>query len=537
MPALAQARLQPFPGQAEPGRNVPPPAPPAVPQFEFSIPAPQRGPVPRAVDEIEFNVSNIVIVGAKQFTAADFKPLIAPLIGHNAKLSDIVGVADKIESLYRAHGFVLTRAFVPPQTVSNGVFRINVVEGYVRAAAVNGGDTALRERVEAYVAPATKERPATLGSIERGLLLANDLPGVTAAGLLRPSPTEAGASDLLINLAQVPWQVTIYSDNRGGESTGVYTLGAQLVANQLYLIPGQLSFDVSGTPGLNQRRLFQLNYALPVGLSGTILNFAGVLAHGVPAALSGNLVSDSYALSARVDYPLIVSRATRVTLEGGLSVQAETVSLAGGGAAIDDDNWRDAEAAVTLHKHGLLLESDTGATFGVTQGIPSFGSTTSSGEDVSTSFTKYTLVAQHDQPLVGPVSASFHALGQYTRERLMIGEQTSFGGSGIGRGYDPAALSGDIGLGVASELRYDVHLPRYYIDTAQFYLFFDAAKVRGHGQATSNESLLSTGLGVRVALLQALSGGVEFAQELRGVPNVDQGRTGARILFNAAVRF
>ena len=565
--APAQVSPTPFPGQAEPGRNIPPPSPGPTPQFQFSIPAPQRGPVPRAVDEIEFNVTGIDIKGATKFKPDDFKPLYASLIGTKAHLSDVIGVADKIEALYRAHGYVLTRAYVPPQTVTSGVFQINVVEGYVRAAAVTGGDDATRERVEAYVDPVTQQRPATLSTMERGLLLANELPGTTAAGLLRPSPTEPGASDLLVTLQQQPWEATIYTDNRGAEITGPWTLGAQVVANTLEFVPGQFMIDFSGTPEFARRRLLQLHYVRPVGLRGMLFTVQGVVAHGQPAALGGALVSDSYAVGARLSYPIVVSRPTEITLEGGLTAQAATVTAAGatpafGGATptFNDDHWREADVALTVQKRGLLLDSTTGATFGVTQGIPIFGAKSTSpfaaslpgppaypgaAAGGSTGFTKYTLVAQHDQPISGPWSANVRGLFQYTHDRLVIGEETSFGGSGIGRGYDPAALAADAGIGVASELRYDMHLPQYHIDTAQFYYFFDAARIMPrHGDEPppapplmERNSLLSTGFGVRVALLQRVTSGIEFAQELRGVPNNDVGKTGARILFNAAVRF
>ncbi len=567
--ALAQVSPTPFPGQAEPGRNVPPPSGPPTPQFEFSIPAPQRGPVPRAVDEIEFDVTGIQVNGATKFPPEAFKPLYQPLIGTKAHLSDIIGVADKIEALYRAHGYVLTRAYVPPQTVSSGVFQINVVEGYVKAASVSGGDDATRDRVEKYVDPVTEERPATLGTMERGLLMANELPGTTAAGLLRPSPTEPGASDLLVSLQENPASITFYTDNRGAAVTGPWTIGAQGVLNNIVpYVPGQIMIDFSGTPGFETRNLLQVNYVRPVGYDGVLLTLSGVHAHGEPAALGGQLTSDSDALGVKASYPLLVSRQTQLTVEAGATIQEAIVQAAvtpagtAGEAAppvYNDDHWREIDAALTWEQRGLIFDSTTDATIGVTQGLGLFHASSESpfyatlspppypgaAAGGSTGFTKYTLVASHDQPIEGPVSANFRALGQWSVERLVIGEQTSFGGSGIGRGYDPASLSADAGIGIASELRYDAHFPQFKLDTTQFYYFFDAARVNPrHGDEAvppdglmQRHSLLSTGVGVRVSLLQRVTGGIEFAQELRGVPNNDMGKTGARFLFNAAVRF
>ena len=104
--------------------------------------------------------------------------------------------------------------------------------------------------------------------------------------------------------------------------------------------------------------------------------------------------------------------------------------------------------------------------------------------------------------------------------------------------------SADSGAGISSELRYDAHFPKYYLDTTQFYAFFDAATVwPNHDQApqtpplVNKNSLASVGFGVRVSLLQRVTGGIEFAQQLKGVPNSNNAVTGARILFNAAVRY
>ncbi len=544
----AQESPTPFPGQPEPGRNIPPPSPPPPAQFDFSIPAPRRGPVPRAVDEIQFEISEVKVVGATVFPQAAFQPLVAPLIGKMAKLSDVIAIADQIEAMYRDKGYVLTRAFVPPQTVSNGVFQVNVVEGYVKAASVTGGDEFTHDKIESYVAPVTTERPANLSALERGLLLANDLPGTRASGVLRPSPSEAGASDLLVTLDQVPWQGTLYTDNRGSSSTGLWTMGAQAVVNSLPRVGGQLMFDASATPHFQQRNLFQTRYVRPVGSDGASLSFAGVLAHGVPS--SGALVSDSYSLSSRLSYPYIATRALRVSFEGGVAIQSAKVSLPAAACDFSDDHWRTVDGAVTVQDRGLIAESTTGATLGLTQAIPVLGSKSTAPCGTSgkpTDFTKMTGVLQHDQPIRGPVSASFRALGQYGFDKLIIGEQTSFGGSGIGRGYDPAALAADSGLGISNELRYSLHFPDYSVETAQFYGFFDWARTwNNHDGPTlatagvpNRQSLASIGFGVRVSLLQMISGGIEFAHQLKGVSNnggpSSSGQTGSRILFNMAV--
>jgi hemolysin activation/secretion protein len=109
-----------------------------------------------------------------------------------------------IEAEYRRNGYILVRAFVPPQRVADGIFTINVVEGFIANVAVEGGDEGTRQRIRGYVQPALDAKPLPILTIEQGLLLANDLPGVIASGLLRPSLDTPGASDLTVSVTQSP---------------------------------------------------------------------------------------------------------------------------------------------------------------------------------------------------------------------------------------------------------------------------------------------------------------------------------------------
>jgi hemolysin activation/secretion protein len=171
--------------------------------------------VPLAVEQLRFLLRDIRIVGATKIPPKTFEPLIAPLRGHEVTLHDINAVADAIESQYHAAGYPITRAFVPPQRVSNGIFTIRVVEGFVGGASVHGGDPAERALIRGYMDPVVGAKPLEMPALERALLLANDLPGVAASGLLRPSPNLPGASDLVVSITQTPVSGDVSIDNRG----------------------------------------------------------------------------------------------------------------------------------------------------------------------------------------------------------------------------------------------------------------------------------------------------------------------------------
>src|SRR5471032_1595702 len=151
---VAPADAQVVPGTIPPGHDRPGPAIPTQPDFDFSIIAPHRSPVPRAVDEVHFKLTDIKIDGAVTIPPAQFRPLYEQLLGKDVTLGDILTVAEKIESQYRAEGYLLVRAYVPPQRVSDGVFTINVVEGYIAELSVQGGDEETRPLIKNYLEPA-----------------------------------------------------------------------------------------------------------------------------------------------------------------------------------------------------------------------------------------------------------------------------------------------------------------------------------------------------------------------------------------------
>ena len=139
-------------------------------------------------------------------------------------LSAILDVADAIEDAYRRRGYVISHAFVPPQRVKDGIFTIRVVEGYVSAVTVQGGDPATQALVRSYFRAVLAERPLKLAAMERALLLANDLQRRDAAGVLRPAPNTPGASELVVSIVEAPVTGGLAMDNRGSRFQGIWTL-------------------------------------------------------------------------------------------------------------------------------------------------------------------------------------------------------------------------------------------------------------------------------------------------------------------------
>jgi len=532
-----------LPGAVEPGRDRPPLAVPAQPNFDFRIESPGRSSVPRAVDEIRFRLKDIEIKGAVTISPARFRPFYQKLIGTEVSLSDILDVADAIETEYRRNGYILVRAFVPPQRVADGIFTINVVEGFIANVSVEGGDANTRDRIRNFLRPARESRPLKLVAVEQALLMANDLPGITAAGLLRPSPDTPGASDLVVSVPDAPVTGGLAIDNRGSRYSGIWSATADVAFNSVFDGGDQLAASVTATLNATplQRADAQLRYLHPVGDDGGLLSLIGTVTHGEPASTltAFNVLTNSWAVGPRFSWPLERTRAESIVFEGGITFQSADVDILG--APVSHDRWRVADFGVSYLESGFLGGDWTG-NLDIAQGLPVLGASDNGATDLSRAgarmdFTKLSGGLRFTRPLAGAFSVMAAVQGQYAFDPLLIGEQFAFGGSQIGRGYDIGALTGDHGLGGTIEARYDHRFTNPVLQALQPYIFFDAARVWDVQSTAPSQGIASVGGGLRAWLEYNLFAGIEVAQTLDAVPGSDGGRRATKALLNLSVRF
>jgi hemolysin activation/secretion protein len=531
-----------LPGAVEAGRDLPQPPPVEQPQFELIITPTPDSPVSAAVDELSFRLSDIEITGATGIAPDLLRPLYEDLIGEDVTLSDLRSVAELIEQQYRAAGYLLVRAVVPPQRVGGGVFSINVVEGFIANITIEGGDDATRGRIRSYLEPVRNAVPLALADMERALLLANDLPGVSVSGALRPSPITFGAADLVITVVQPPVAGGISLDNRGSKFSGVWTVTGDISLSSLLSDGDQLVGRIVTTSRVHERVAGEFQYRHPVGSEGLVASLVASLSHGEPGSTLSALdvATDSWAVGLRMSYPIIRTRAETLVIDGGFFAQDARVNILA--APFSRDKWRVLNVGVTYLRSNVL-GGNWSFNLALAQGLPFLGATPDgsallSRAGASTDFTKVSGGFQYLAPLSEAVRIVVSGRAQYAFSPLMAGEEIYFGGAQIGRGYDPAAIAGDHGLGAAVELVTNLPVAESVFQSLQPYVFLDTAKVWSRIPANiGSETLTSVGIGMRAQLGDNLTLGVELAQTLHAVPDSDGGRQATKALINAAIRF
>jgi len=546
-----------LPGAVTPGRDRPgPPQPTQTPDFDFSIVAPHRSPVPRAVDEVHFKLTGIMITGATTIPPTVFKPLWESKIGKDITLADILAIADQIEAAYRARGYLLVRAYVPPQRVANGLFTINVVEGYLANVTVQGGDDDVRSQIHGYLRPATAARPLTSETIERGLLLTNDIPGITAAGVLKPSPDTPGASDLVVDVVQ-PWATGgLAVDNRGSRFSGIWTIAGDVEFNSIFGAD-QLAATVTASPASTLGQVAgSLRYRRPLWDDGLIGSLIASVTHGEPGSTltAFNVLTDSWAVGPRLTYPVIRTRDETLLLDGGFTVQDARVYVLG--SSISHDKWRVLDIGGTYQRNNIafLNSGSWSVTFDVAQGLPFLDASPNrdpadparpnpaiSRLGGKMDFTKVTAFSRLSVPLGGSFGVVFSGQGQFSFAKLITGEQVAFGGTQIGRGYDPGAITGDDGLGGSLELRYDYRVGKEWLQAVEPYVYVDGAQTWYNaeplGSSLVDQNIASVGGGVRFWLAYNITGAVEGSHTLHAVPGSDAGKEATKLLLDLAIRF
>jgi hemolysin activation/secretion protein len=227
------------------------------PAEEVSQPAPAGGP---AIDVRGFSISGNVV-----FPTDTLLPLLNEFTGQRLSLGDLQVAAARLSRHYREQGYPLARAYVPAQTIDNGMVNIVVLEGRYGNIEVRN-EAGLRPFALAPLDALQEGDAVQAAALERALLLMNERNGVTAGGALRPG-SAVGTTSLLVNLAATPRVAgRVEYDNGGNRFTGAHRLNASLGVNSPLSLGDRLDLQVLGSD--EEQGYYRAAYQIPLGRWG-----------------------------------------------------------------------------------------------------------------------------------------------------------------------------------------------------------------------------------------------------------------------------
>ena len=297
MPEPEPAKPAPAPAVAAPAKPAPAPTPapvpapvakPAAPEVtakaETTAPAPAKAPAaetpaaqptpakPEKAEAAEPPASIVLkeirFRGVKSFSNDSMNAMVAKFIGIPLQYDDLLDVAYAVENFYKKNNY-LARVMLTQQDITEGVLTLDVMESVLSKLKVEQQLAVLPSTQDHVLALIDRQSPQgrqfTADTLDRGLSLANEVPGVSVTGSLHQGDEE-GETELILKMyKQQSRQAELVADNIGSRATGAN----RVMGNYSFINPtgygDLLSLSTIVTKG---SEYFRSAYSLPVGLDG-----------------------------------------------------------------------------------------------------------------------------------------------------------------------------------------------------------------------------------------------------------------------------
>jgi hemolysin activation/secretion protein len=486
-----------------------------------------------------FVLRSVSVSGALALPTEQLALSYRPYLGKMVSQADLAALAQAISDCYRAAGFHLSRAIVPPQDIAHGRVRIQVIEGSITEVDLRG-DGAEQFGVRPMFNAVLAEHPSRLATLERNLLLVNNLPGVriTDSSLEEIGGT-SGHFRIVVQLKT--WHVYAFTglDNLGSSSVGPWQAYATAAYNSL-LTPGD-TFAVNLATVANDPRQLgfgRISYDTPVGTDGVRLGGSALYSEVRPG--DSRRLDDDVTTTEAVELhgSFVPIESQRQTLTLTTAVGFSNVSESDIFGKLYDDHIR----TISLTSDYRLQDAFGGlnyATLTYRQGLDIFGASGIGDDFVSryganSNFSVLNFAYTRYQQLLGAWSAKLSMASQTASGPLFTSQQFYLGGAAFGRGYGTAEISGDNGLAGSFELRFDQPVNLAYLSRLQFYAFTDSGVVWNDGyHPWDGLSLVSAGGGVRFFFTEDLQADITVAFPL-SYRAPDNSERSARVLFSVS---
>ncbi|MDG5496096.1 ShlB/FhaC/HecB family hemolysin secretion/activation protein [Niveispirillum sp. BGYR6] len=543
LPAQAQQVQPTLPTGAEPGRGLPQPVlpTPSAPGQAIAVPRASAAEAPAGAENFKLVLNSVLVEGNTAFDTESLRPLYAGLIGKEVTVRDLFTVANEIELRYRNAGYVTSRVIVPEQTIEDGSFRISVVEGSISDIVYADDIGPARDTVERLLEPLRGIKPINIAAIERRLLLANDLPGMTVRGSLEPSPTVLGGSVIVVKAERKLIDASLIYDNRNSPYLGSSELIASVSANSIASHADRVGLTAKMSTPARRSWTVAGNYQATLGSNGLTVGLVSSYASSSPGRELKPLEIDSEVVAevATIAYPLIRSRLENLRLVGEFEYRNVKTDLSD--KAFNEDRLRILRAGLSYDRSDSW-DGITAARITLHQGLDVLGATDHKAPLASraaghTEYLKVTADLTRVQQLPNNFSVLATLTSQFTKTPLLASEEIALGGPNFGRAYNEGEISGDNGWAGSLELRYSPALA-ILPQGVQFYAFYDGGQVwsLSNTRPSGHVTLASTGGGVRANLHENLFATLEVNKPLNLDVATEKGKP-TRVFFSLTAHY
>ena len=448
-------------------------------------------------------------------------------VGQDLPISVVCDIRDRAATMLRSKGY-LAAVRVPPQTIDDGIVRLDILAARMTRIEVRGDAGANEPLLQRYLSRLDDQPVFNIVDAERYLLLARDIPGMDARLTLRPggAPGEVVGE---VTVARTPVLLDFNAQNFGSRDVGRWGGVARVRFAGLTGMGDLTTASFYSTPDFDEQQVVQLAHEFRVGGEGLRFGASYTYAWTRPDIAAFPIKSETQIASLFASYPVTLTQARRFTIGGGLDLIDQDIGL--GGVPINRDRLRvfnlraDAswiDPSSVAGRSGFSPSEPRWAlstALEARQGVNFLGASDDCGPGGATCFLpgavpltrvdgkpdafllRANALAEWRPHKLFTLSAAPRA--QWASDPLLAYEEFSGGNFTVGRGFDPGTIIGDSGVGVAVEARYGSFVPANTKALAfQPFAFFDAAWVWNKDTAFNGlnpQKLFSAGGGVRVA--------------------------------------
>ena len=469
------------------------------------------------IKKVEFSQSKI-------FTDEELQTLAAPLLSQPVTLEDIQKVVNGITRCYILGNYSTSKAYLPPQDLTNGVLQIGLFEGTIGKIEVKNNRWTKRGYIDSRIS-LEEGSIFNLEELEKDVIKFNNNNSVKIKVGLSAGENR-GETDITLNTQDpFPFHLAFMTDNQGRQTIGTTRWGGMLAADSLLGHRDKMS--LGGFLGKGNRVGF-IDYNFPINKYGTRLG-ASISAGNIdvvrgplrPFGIGGT----SQVYTAYLTHPLLDKQDFNLTSYTASNIKRSTTDISG---------YKLPTLSTFSVTQGFHAKKDTEKGIWYTGHYGTAGFEALGGDE---DFFKYegNITRLHDfgHGIIG----QFRLAGQYSPENnLPWLEQFQIGGLSTVRGYSEATLLGRSGYFASAEIitplpflpkaigpdRLGYIYPREMIKGA---VFMDNGMIfpYKYGQAIdSNDLLMSWGLGLRIHLNKDLAARLYWGFGLTNKYDVDQ---------------
>ena len=285
-----------------------------------SLSTPEVKSVMSDMGDKRIEIKGFKLSGALHVNPETLLSLINPYAGKSYTLGELEKIASLITKKYREEGYFVARAYIPKQSMREGLLEIAIIEGTYGEFKLTNNSLVSNEQVQGMLDDAKSDNIVSSHTLERAMLIINDTAGVKVTGAEVMPGEKVGTSDFTIATeATNPYSTYIISDNYGSKYTGRYRVNVGLSANSPLGYGDKFGINgvISTETDLKNGKVYYNFPLMANGLRGEIS--AAKTTYSLAedyAALDA--LGHSTSLEASLSYPLIRTRLETLNLSLGL---------------------------------------------------------------------------------------------------------------------------------------------------------------------------------------------------------------------------